>query len=82
MNVILLSHPDDGHTIDRNILVKNNMGLNIFMNMHLLGYRASIQHSLMHEHGPHKVEKFDDLRINHRNIQIELIYFAKAIAVE
>jgi hypothetical protein len=39
--------------------------------MHLLGYRISIQRSLMDGHGPHTVEKFDDLRINHRNIQIK-----------
>ena len=56
MNVILLCHPDDGHRVDRNILVKNNMCLNIFINVHLLGYQTSIQHYLTHGDGPHKVE--------------------------
>jgi hypothetical protein len=40
---------------DRNLLVKNNMRLNIFVNVHMLVYHVSIKHSLKHGNGTHEV---------------------------
>ena len=32
--ILVTRHPDDGHTCDRNIFVKNNMWLNTFVQVH------------------------------------------------
>jgi hypothetical protein len=47
---------DDGHRGDQNMFVKNNMWLNMFINVHLLVYRISMKYSSMHGHGTHKVK--------------------------
>jgi hypothetical protein len=49
---------------DKNLLVKNNMWLNIFVNVHLLVYHVSIKHSLMNGNGTHEVHSETCLKRN------------------
>jgi hypothetical protein len=42
--IIAVRHPDDGHIGDRNTSVRNNMWLNIFINVLLLVYRMMWDH--------------------------------------
>ena len=42
--ISVIRHPDDSHSGDRNMLVKNNnLCLNMSVNIHLLAYRRSIK---------------------------------------
>jgi hypothetical protein len=48
-HILAIRHPDDGHSGDRNVLIKNNnVLLNIFINVFLLVYHVSKRHSLTH----------------------------------
>jgi hypothetical protein len=41
-SILVIQNPDDGHSSDQNMLLKNNMSLNIFINVHLLVHHISI----------------------------------------
>ena len=47
---------DDGHKSDLKMLLKNNMWVNMFINVHLLIYHISIEYFLMHGHETHTVK--------------------------
>ena len=49
---------------DRNLLVKNNMWLNIFVKVHLLVYHVGIKHSLVHGNGTHEFHSEARLKRN------------------
>jgi len=52
--MLVIRHPDDGHTCDRNMFVKNNMWLNTFVNVHFSIHHITTQNSLMPWRGTHE----------------------------